>query len=322
MYLRIFTLSAALLLNATQALAQAYPDRPVTIVIPFPAGGGVDALTRAVAAELAVKWKQPVIVDNKPGAGSLIGAGYVAKAAADGYTLMATVNQTLTTNPFLYKKLPYDPINSYAPIQLMVQSDMFILVNPGVRANNLKDLVAFVRHEPHKHNFGSFGAGSQPHLMFEQFNKNENLDLLHVPFAGIAPLLAALIGGHVEMTTGSAGVGGELIKAGKLKALAIVSKERSKAFPDIPTAAESGFPYLKSTIWYALFAPKAVRKKIVEKINNDVKQILSNPEFSEKHIASKGLRLVALGPVQLAKVIDEETASMAGMVKAADIKPE
>ena len=322
--MRFRSTALALFLAAASSLAaaQSYPDRMVTIVIPFPAGGGIDVLTRAVAAELTTKWKHPVIIENKPGAGSLIGAGAVAKAPADGYTLMATVNQTMTANPFLFKKLPYDPVKSFAPVQLMVQSDMLVLANPKLPANNLKELAALVQKEPQKHNFGSFGQGSQPHLMFEQFNKRENLDLLHVPFSGIAPLLTALIGGHVELATGSAGVGGELIKTGKLKALAIVSKERSKAFPDVPTAAELGYPYLRASIWYALFAPKGTSTEIVDKINKDVKQILSNPEFAERHITSKGLRLVASSPADLASVIEEETAATAEMVKAAGVKPE
>jgi tripartite-type tricarboxylate transporter receptor subunit TctC len=322
MYFRPIALALILALKGSLAMAQAYPDRLVTIIIPFPAGGGVDVLSRAVAAELSTKWKQPVIVENKPGAGSLIGAGAVAKAPPDGYTLMATVNQTMTANPFLYKKLPYDPVKSFAPIQLMVQSDMLVLANPKIPANNLKEFAALVHKEPQKHNFGSFGNGSQPHLMFGLFNKREHLDLLHVPFSGIAPLLTALIGGHVEVTTGSAGVGGELIKAGKLKALAIVGKERSKAFPGVPTAAESGFPYLHASIWYALFAPKGTSNDIIEKINKDVKQILSNPEFTERHITSKGLRLVAGSPAHLAAVIDEETAATAEMVKTAGVVPE
>jgi len=322
MRFRSVALALIVALKSTFALAQAYPDHPVTIIIPFPAGGGVDVLARAVAAELTTKWKQPVIVENKPGAGSLIGAGYVARAAADGYTLLGTVNQTMTTNPFLYKKMPYDPVKSFAPIQLMVQSDMLVLAYSKLPANNLKELVALVKKEPQKHNYGSFGKGSQPNLMFEQFNKHEKLDLVHVPFSGIAPLLTAVIGGHVDVTTGSAGVGGRLIEDGKLKALAIVSKERSAEFPNVPTAAEQGFPYLKASIWYALFAPKGTSGEIVDKINRDVKQIISNPDFAKKFITSKGLRLVAAGPAELAGVIKEETAANAEMVKAAGLSPE
>jgi tripartite-type tricarboxylate transporter receptor subunit TctC len=322
MRFRYIAFALLLVLKSSLAMAQSYPERLVTIVVPFPPGGGIDVLTRAVAAELSTKWKQQVIVENKSGAGSLIGAGAVAKAPADGYTLMATVNQTMTTNPFLYKALPYDPVKSFAPIQLMVDSDMLVLANPKLPANTLKELVSLAKKEPGKHNFGSFGQGSQPHLLFETFNKREKLDLLHVPFPGIAPLLTALVGGHVEMTSGSAGVSGELIKAGKVKALAIVGKERSKAFPDVPTAAESGFPYLRASIWYALFAPKGTNSEIIEKIHRDVKQIVSNPEFAEKHITSKGLRLVANGPAELAREIQEETAATAEMVKIAGVKPE
>jgi len=318
----ILATALALLACAAHAQADTYPSRMVTIVIPFPAGGGVDVLTRAVAAELSRKWNQPVIVENKAGAGSLIGAGYVAKAAPDAYTLMGTVNQTITTNPFLYKKLPYDPVRSFAPVQLMVQSDMLIIANPKLQASNLKELVGLARQEPQKHNFGSFGNGSQPHLLFAQFNQRAGMDLLHVPYSGIAPLLTALVGGEIEVTTGSAGVAGELVKAGKLKALAVAGDQRSPMFPQVPTAAESGYLYLRASIWYALFAPQGTSKQIIDKIHADVKEILSRPDFAEKQIDAKALRLIAGGPEQLAAAIQEETAQMAEMVKAAGVKPE
>jgi len=312
----------AALVFAGPAAAQAYPSRQVTIVIPFPPGGGIDVLVRAMAAELGNRWKQPVVIENRPGAGSLTGAGLVAKAAPDGYTLMATVNQTMTANPFLYKSLPYDPVKSFAPITMLAGSDMLVLANPGLPANSLRELVDLVRREPGKHNFGSFGLGSQPHLMFALLNKRENVDLLHVPFNGIAPLITALTGGHVELTTATPSVGGELIKSGRLKALAIAGKARSRSFPNVPTTAEAGYPYLKVAIWHALFAPRGVSADVINLIQRDVKTVLSNAEFDAKQVSGKELNLYASTPAELATAIEEETAAMAEMVKIANIKPE
>lgn len=310
------------LLHAPLASAQAYPNKQVAIVIPFPPGGGIDVLVRAVAGELGTRWKQPVIIENRPGAGSLTGAGLVAKAAPDGYTLMATVNQTMTANPFLYKTLPYDPVKSFAPITLMAGTDQLILAHPGVAANNLRELIALIKREPGKHNFGSFGLGSQPHLMFALLNRRENIDLLHVPFNGVAPMLAAMVAGHVELTTVSPGLGAELIKGGRLKALAIAGKQRSRTFANVPTTAESGFPYLKVAIWHALFAPRGTSAEIIDKVQRDVKAVMSQPEFDAKQVSGKELNLIASTPAELSATIEEETAAMAEMVKIAGIKPE
>ncbi|MSQ54330.1 MAG: tripartite tricarboxylate transporter substrate binding protein [Betaproteobacteria bacterium] len=312
----------ALTLVAGLSAAQPYPSQAVRIIVPFPPGGGVDVLTRAVAGELTVRWKQPVIVENRAGAGSVVGANAVAQAAADGYTLMATVNQTITSNPFLHKSLPYDPQKSFAPVSLMVQTDMFVLANPAVAARDLKELVDLVRREPAKHNFGSFGVGSQPQLLFETLNKRNGLDLLHVPFNGVAPLLTAIVAGDVELTTGSHAVAGALLRAGKLKALAVAGKKRARGFPEVPTAAEQGHPYLNATIWYALFAPSATRPDILNRISADVRAILAVPEFAERHVTSKGLDTIASTPEELRAVIQEETAVVAEMVKSAGIKPE
>jgi tripartite-type tricarboxylate transporter receptor subunit TctC len=301
--------------------AQNYPSRLVRFIVPFPPGGGVDLVIRAAAQELSSKWGRPVIVENRAGAGGTIGTDAVFRAAPDGYTLLATVNQTITTVPYLFKSLPYDP-TKLVPVMLMVQSDNFVLASPTVPANNLHGLVDLVKKEPRKWTFGSFGRGSQPQLLFEYLNKTADLDLLHIPYNGISPLLIAMISGEVSLTTGSAGVAGEFLRAGKLKALAIAGKKRSPQFPDVPTTDEAGFGYLQSSIWYAVFAPPGTSAEIVQKVGSDLRAILKQPDFVEHQITSKGLEVIASTPQELADVVQQENASLKTMIDAAGIQPE
>ena len=300
---------------------QDYPSRLVRIIVPFPPGGGVDVVIRAVAQELGSKWGTPVIIENRAGAGGTIGTEAVYRAPPDGYTLLATVNQTVTTAPYLFKSLQYDP-SKLTPITLMVQSDNFVLANPAVPANSLRELVDMVKKEPKKWTFGSFGRGSQPHLFFEYLNNKEGIDLLHVPYNGISPLLIAMISGEVSLTTGSAGVAGEFLRAGKLKALAIAGKKRSAQFPDVPTTAEAGFGYLRSSIWYAVFAPPGTPAAIADKLAADIRTILRRPDFTERQLSSKGLDTIASTPDELANVVKSETAAVKDMIDAAKMEPE
>jgi tripartite-type tricarboxylate transporter receptor subunit TctC len=301
--------------------AQSYPSRLVRFVVPFPAGGGVDLIIRAAAQELSSKWGVPVLVENRAGAGGTVGTEAVFRAAPDGYTLLATVNQTITTAPYLFKSLQYDA-SKFTPITLMVRSDNFVLAHPAVPANNLRELVDLVKKQPKKWNYGSFGRGSQPQLLFEYLNSKEELDLLHIPYNGISPLLIAMITGEVSFTTGSAGVAGEFMRTGKLKALAIAGTKRSPQFPDVPTTEEAGFGYLQSSIWYAVFAPPGTPAEIVDKVGGDLRAILRRPDFVEQQIASRGLEAIASTPEELATVVQKETASFKTMIDAAGVQAE
>lgn len=317
---------AALVLGWTcvgAAMAQGtYPDKLVRVIVPFPPGGGVDILIRAVAAELSKKWGQPVIVDNKGGAGTLIGADTVARAPADGYTLLATVNQTVTSNRFLYKTLPYDPDRSFAPITEMVESEQLIVANPSVPARNLKEFVALAKRDPKKYPYGSFGIGTQPHLLFALMNKRENTDFMHIPYKGVAQLMTAVVAGEVAVSTGSGSVAGSLIEAGRLKPLAITSKQRSPMFPDVPTAQEQGYGYLNASIWYGLFAPAGTPQPVVDKIYHDVSALLKDPQFAQRNATSRNLRVIASTPREFQAAIQEESVQVGDMVKAAGVKPE
>ena len=322
MKFRVFLAALVLAGSALPALAQPFPARTVKFIVPVPPGGGVDIVIRAVAAELTERWKQPVIVENKPGIGSIVGAEAVAKSPADGYTLLATVNQTLTANRFLFKSLPYDPDKSFAPVTIMVRSDQMILARAALPVKDLRELVALARREPGKLNYGSYGNGSQPQLAFELLNNREKLEIVHIPYKGIAPLLTALSAGEVDLATGSANVAMGLIKGGKVKPLAAAGKDRLAQFPDLPTTAELGFPWLNVSIWYGVFAPAGTPAAIVAKISEDVRAVLRTPAFAERHATSKGLEVVASSPQDVAGVVRDEVAVLAEMVRAARIEPE
>jgi tripartite-type tricarboxylate transporter receptor subunit TctC len=302
--------------------AQGYPAKTVRIVVPFPPGGGVDVLIRSVAAELSAMWGQAVIIDNRAGAGSLIGAEVVAHAAPDGYTLLATINQTLTSNRFLYKSLPYDPDRSFTPVALMTTSDQFLLANPSVAAKDLRELVVLARSRPGSLAYGSFGNGSQPHLVYELLKAKAGLDLTHVPYKGVAPVMTGIVGGEIQLSTGSASVAGELLRAGRVKALAVAGPKRSALFPEVPTTAEQGYPDLRAAVWYALVAPSGTPDAVVARIAADVKAVLGRPDFAQKNATSRGLEVTAGGPAELLQAIRDDVAATREMVRAAGVKPE
>jgi len=300
---------------------QDYPSRPVRIVVPFPPGGS-DVLIRTIGAELSAKWKQPVVIDNKPGADSLIGAELVARAPADGYTLLATVDTTMVVNRFLFKNLPYDPDTSFTPISLLAQTDFMILANPGVPAADLKELVALAKSKPGSISFGSYAKGSQADLMIYRLNKQEGLDILTVPYKGVAPTLNAAVSGEVSLAAGGYNVAGQLAKGGRLKPLAIAGATRSHFFPDVKTTAEQGFPYALAGIWYGLYAPAGTPDAIVRKLNHDFADVLRNKDFAEKNLIQMGLTPVASSPDELRQRIARDVKSVAEFARSAGIKPE
>ena len=308
--------------TAARAQSSAWPTKPIRIIVPFAPGGGVDVLTRAVAAELSQRWKQPIVIENRAGAGSIIGADMVAKALPDGYTLLATVNPTVVANRFLYRTLPYDPDRSFDPIMLMVASDQLLLASAALPANNLKELIALAKKEPGKLNYGSYGMGSQPHLLYETIKAREGIDLLHVPYKGITPMLTALAAGEVMLGSGSVAVAQPLVAAGKIKPISVAGTKRVPQYPDVPTTVELGYPYAQTSIWYALFAPAGTPAAVLDRIRTDVKAVLSDRGFAEMHAVSKGLTVVAGDGELLSRTIREETQVTAIQIKAAGVQPE
>ena len=318
------TLFAAMscMLCAVPVRAQQFPSKPVHLLIPWPAGGSTDVLGRALAHELSTVWKQPVVVENPAGAGSIVGAEKVATAAPDGYTLMVTIDATTVHNRFLYKKLPYDPDRSFTPITMIAKSGQFVLANPSVPAKNLRELVEFARRNPGKLAYSSFGIGTQAHLFFETLAKREGVQLLHVPYKGVAPATTAAVAGEVQLTVASPAASGAQIRADKLVALAIGGAQRASRFPDVPTIAESGYPYAAAIIWFGLFAPGGTDAHLVDRIYHDAAAIIKRPEFVEKYITAFSLDLVAGTPVEFAAAIRADVEITAEMVKAAGVQPE
>ncbi len=300
--------------------AQEYPNRPVRIVVPSTAGGGTDVLVRAIANELSNKWGQSVIVDNKPGAGGTLGASFVAKATPDGYTLLGTIDSSIVANRFLYKSLAYDPDKDFAPLVLLVQANQMLLALPSVPANDLREFVELVKREKGKYLYGSYGNSTQPHFAYEMLNKQEGLDLVHVPYKGVAPVITAMLSNEIQLTMGSAAVATKLIQAGKLKPLAVAGTLREPKFPNLKTTVEQGFPYLQISLWHGLLAPAGTPEAIRRKIAEDVIAILKAPGFAEKH--ADGFVTLAEGPEAFTERIKRDVERIQNMLKVSGIKPE
>lgn len=301
--------------------AESFPQKPVKIIVPYPPGG-MDILYRAVAVELSNKWGQPVIVENRAGADSLIGAEAAARAAPDGYTLLGTADFTFIANRFLYAKLPYDPDKSFVPVSLIAQTEMFLVANQNLPVKDLRELVAYARANPKQLSFGSFSRGSQADLAFSALNKREGIDVLAVPYKGVGPAMAAIAGGETQLGMGGTNVAAPLIQAKKIKVLAMTGGARHPQFPDVQTATEQGFPYLISRLWYGMFAPAGTPQPIVNKISADIQSILSNQEFVESKITSRGIQVLSGKSEDLSKRLREDVARGAQAFKEAGIKPE
>ena len=322
-FLTVTLLAATLCaLSVASTFAQVFPSRTVMIVVPYPAGGSTDVLARALAAELSKVWGQPVVVENIGGASSIIGANKVAKAAPDGHTLLLTIDPTVVSNRFLFKTLPYDPDKGLVPITMLARSGQMVLANPSFPANNMREVVDAARKTPGKIAYASFGIGTTAHLMFETIGKRENVQFLHVPYKGIMPDVLAVAAGEVQLTLASPATAGPMVRAGKIKALAIGGQKRSSLFPDVPTVAEAGYPYVDSVIWWGIFAPGGTNAQLVDRIYTDVTKIVKRPDFVEKYLTKFGIDLVASTPAEITAAIAADVKITAEMVKAAGVKPQ
>ncbi len=306
-------LAAALIATAFGAGAQTFPSRPVTMVVPFPPGGGTDTGARIVAQKLTARWGQQVVVENKGGAAGAIGADMVAKAKADGYTILMGNIGTQAINPSLYKKLPYDPDKAFAPISLVAELPLAMMVNPQVPARDAKAFVALAKAQPGQLSYSSSGAGGAPHLAAEMFKLATGSFIVHVPYRGGGPAVQDLIAGHVQLSFMTVFEASGHVKAGKLRALAVTSRQRVSALPDVPTLAESAVPGFDSISWIGLLAPSGTPKEIVEKISADVREVVAAEDVKS--------RLVELGaipatntPAQFAALIDKDRARYAKII--------
>jgi len=305
-------------LATSVALAQAYPVKTITLVVPFPPGGTTDVLARSIAQKMGESWGQAVIVDNRPGAGATIGAAQVAKAPADGYTLlMGAVHHTIATS--IYAKLPYDFQKDLAPVTIVAMVPNILSVNPGVPAKSVKELVAYGKANPGKLSYGSNGQGTAQHLIGEQFSALTGVDMLHIPYKGSGPLTSDLIAGQVSMSFDTITPVLPQIKAGKLRPLAVTTAARSPALPEVPTLAESGLAGFDQGTWFGVLAPAATPKEIVGKLNAEIVRILKLPDI-QKRFAEIGAQPVGNTPAEMAATIKSDTEKYAVLAKKANVK--
>lgn len=308
-------LTATLLsLAAAGAFAQAWPTRPVTIVVPFPPGGGTDTGARIVAEQLGKKWGQPVLVDNKGGAAGQIGADIVAKSRPDGYTLLMGNIGTQAVNPALYAKMPYDPDKAFAPVALVAELPLAMMVNPSVPAKTVKEFVALAKSQPGKLSYSSSGAGGGPHLAAEMFKDATGSFILHVPYRGGGPAIADLLAGHVQLSFMTVLEASGHIKAGKLRALAVTSEKRVSALADVPTLAEAAVPGFNSISWIGLLAPAGTPKETVERISADVREVVGREEVRDK-LVQLGAVPAANTPAQFSALIDNDRKRYTQIIK-------
>lgn len=311
---------ALLFSHAAEAAEQPYPIRPVRIVVPQSAGGSTDLVARAVAQRLSEAFKENVIVDNRPGAGSLHGTDLVAKAAPDGYTLLV-VAASFTINPSLRKSLPFDPARDFAPVSQLVSLPHILVVHPSLPVKSVKELIALAKAKPGQLNFGSSGIATSTHLAAELFMHNAGIKMVNVPYKGGAPGMTALLSGEVHLYFATISTALPHIKAGKLRALGVTSAKRSTAAPGYPTIAEAGVPGYQHQSWVGMLAPAKTPRPIITKLNAEVVKIVQAPEMKAL-LLREGLEAAGDSPDEFAQDIKTEIAKWQKLTKAAGIKPE
>ena len=319
----LFALSlTGLSIVSATALAQTavsgFPSKPVTITVPYPAGGATDLLARGIAQKLSEKWKRPVVIENKPGGGSLIGSEAVARANPDGYHLLLTIT-TLVQAPHLRTQKPFDPTLAFEPIAEVARTPLIMVVHPDVAAKTPDDLVKLARANPGKFNYGTYGNGTSAHFYGYIFNKQTGLEMAHVAYKGEAPSVNDLLGGQIPVVIMS-GVGASAnIQAGKMRGLAVTGPSRAPIFPDIPTFKELGYTGMADIGWFGMFAPAGTPKSIINKISNDVNEALTDPGLKER-MGKMGLELTGSTPQAFAKDVKQDYKKWGDVVEEIGIK--
>ena len=312
--LALWSAAAAALSFALPAQAADFPTKPITLVVPFAPGGPTDAMARTLAA--AVKIGQPVIVENRAGAGGNLGAEAVARAAADGHTVLFGTSGPLAINVSLYKKIGYDPVKSFAPVMQIGHLPNVLVVNPGIPAKNVKELIAYGKANPGKLSYASSGNGASSHLAGVLFNNLADTDFAHIPYKGTGPALNDLLGGQVAMTFTDVRTALPHIKSGKLRALGVTTKERSQALPEVPTIAEQGIAGFDVSVFFGLVVPAGTPKDVVDKLNQGFADALKQPEV-RKTLLAQGLEFApSTSPEQLGSFIQAEVVKWRGVVKS------
>ena len=290
-----------LAVSAAGALAQAYPAKPIRFVVPWAPGGSTDVLARIIAQKLHESWGQPVLVENRPGASGNLGSDVVAKAAPDGYTILVGSMSTHAMNGALYAKMPFKPVDDFAPVAILAYVTNVLVAHPSVKANNVAELIAFARANPGKLNCASAGSGSTNHLSAALFEKMAGISMTHVPYKGGAPAVVDLVGGQVDVFfTGSTNVLGH-VKSGKLKLLGVTESNRAKVLPDLPTVGET-LPGYEMAVWYGMFAPAGTAPEVVAKLNAEVNRIMQLPDVTAR-LAPLGAEVVTQGVAEFGRIL-------------------
>ncbi len=300
------------------AFAQNYPTKPVTIVVPFSPGGATDIMSRLLAERLNKRLGQPVIVENKPGAGTMIASEYVAKAPADGYTLLVAAS-SLGIAPSLYKKVNYDPVKDFTPISQVASVVHVLVVHPSIPAKNVGELVTWLKANPSKANYGSVGAGTSTHLEAELFNSVAGVKMEHIPYKGSAPALTDMIGGQLQVMFDAYASSGPFIKDGRVRLLAVTTAQRSKSLPDTPTVSESGLPGYEAMPWLGLVAPAGTPAQIVNKLYAELHEVLQEPAVQER-FRSLGLDIIGSKPEEFSAFLKKDIVKWAQVIKDSGAK--
>jgi len=305
---------SAIALGVAAMAVQAWPDKPVTIIVPWPPGGPSDIVARPVAQGLTEALGKTFVIDNRGGAGGNLGSAIVAKAAADGHTLLITSSAPIVINPAVYKKMPFDPAKDLQPISNLLRVPLVLVAHPSVPAKDLKELIAHIKSQQGKFQWASAGNGTPQHMTGELFRTAAKLDIIHIPYKGSSPAITDLSGGHVPVMFDSTIAILPFVKSGKLKAIAVTGARRSPQLPDVPTFAEAGLPAVESYAWYGFFAPAKTPKDVITKLNAETLKYMKGPEF-QKILANTGSDYVGDTPENFAAFIKEETSKWAKVAK-------
>jgi tripartite-type tricarboxylate transporter receptor subunit TctC len=315
----LMTMTAALLPVPSHA-QEAYPTRPIKMVVPFPPGGSVDVVARLLSIPLQEKFGQPIVIENRPGAVGTIGSNAVAKAAPDGYTFLMTIGAH-TIVPALMPTIPYDAANDFAMVSLLASARNMLVARPDFAATDLRSLVRIAKAEPGKISYSTAGTGSTTHMMVKMFEAAAGISLFHVPYQGGAASLQAILSNQTDLNAAVSTTAQPMLKAGKLRAFAIVGNKRSSLFPDIPTFNELGYPGVNGDSWIGLMAPAHTRPAILARFQTEIKRLLNTPEIRAK-LEAQGLEVVASTPAEFSKQVRDEMAQYSAFVKSANIKIE
>lgn len=293
--------------------AEDWPRQQVRVIVPFPAGGSTDIVARVLGQKLGEKWKQTVVVENRPGAGGVIGAEAVVKAPADGYVLLMASGSIFTVNPHIYPQLSY-AVKDFTMITKAASGPMLVVIDPKLPPKTLQELIAYIKERPGKVNFGSAGVGSQTHMAAEAFGKAAGVSWTHVPYKGETLAYADMIAGQIQAAVGNIAALSSFVKAGKIRALAVTGTQRSALLPDVPTAAEAGLAGVNVEGWFGLAAPTGTPTAVIDRINRDTRQVLDDPDVKDK-LAAQGMVAVGDSPAEMSSAVAQESTMWAAIVK-------